>query len=360
MNERSNSWAKTLDFYIGIPLVLLIALGRKIFGSSKLNTKTEFKKIALLKSSAIGDTVLLSSVVKDIQRRCPKAEVTLFAGGSNAKIAEILLGEKNVVQLPMLNPWRALKKIREQHFDIFIDCDSWPRINAILTGLSSSDFKIGFKTIGQGREHAFDRSVVHSWNQHEIENYRDLARAIGVKDFSNPRIETVHSASAKRRYIVLHPWPGGSRASQKMWPNKNWIEIAQGFRDKKFELILTTGPSDRNRSQDLISNDLNKIIQMVEPKNLQELIEIIDGATAVLTVDTGVAHIAGALGRKTLVLYGPTSPNRWGAVGSKVRWLKDSQSPKIQLGFELPDAESVGLSTEEVFEKLGELLALPE
>lgn len=343
MKERGNPFLKKLDFYIGVPLLFVLSLFRR----RNRRIPREIRVIGLLKSSAIGDTVLLSPMVSDLQKAFPGARVIFFAGGSNFRAAELLVGDRHVVALPMLRPWEAVKRLRELKIDVLIDADSWPRINALITFASGARFCIGFKTLGQGRHFGYDLAVQHSFVKHEIENYRELVRPLGVTDFSEPRIAM--EVERDEKLILFHPWPGGSRSEEKRWPDENWAQLANELLLRGYRVGVSTGPGDLEKSQALRAL-CNEGVDVVRPASLVELLRVVAGSTLIVAVDTGVAHLAGAVGQKTLVLHGPTSPQRWGARGPRVRYLKDSQPASVNLGFEEVMGHGVDLKPEMVLE----------
>lgn len=344
MRERGNPLLKKMDFYLGVPLVFLLSLFRR----KAKSVPTKINTIGVLKSSAIGDTVLISAIIEDLRRHFPQARVILYAGASNAKAAELLVGKEAVVTLPMLNPLRAIQKVREEELDVFIDADSWPRINSLIAMGAKAKIKIGFKTPGQLRHFAYDLAIEHSHEKHELDNYRELIRALGVSKFEEPKISGFGPKLGSRR-VLLHPWPGGTRAVEKMWPNSSWLALAQGLASEGFRIGVSTGPADLMKSQEL-AKAAPQLLEVVSPKSLVQLLETLGESDLVVTVDTGVAHLAGAMGQKTLVLHGPTSPSRWGARGLAVRTLKDDQPAIIHLGFEIPEGNGVMLASEKVLE----------
>ena len=67
-----------------------------------------------------------------------------------------------------------------EKFDCFIDLGSWPRIDAIISFLSKSNFIVGFKTNKQFRHNLYDVSYKHSDQIHELDNYRNIITQIFI------------------------------------------------------------------------------------------------------------------------------------------------------------------------------------
>lgn len=306
-----------LDRYVGIPLVFLAGLRRKRVCPST------YKKIAILKSAGIGDLVFMSGVIHDLQKAHPQAEVWLFTGKANAALGQLIQGVKLIV-LPMTNPLQSLKLVRRNKFDIWIDADPWPRISTLLTILSRSAFHIGFRTPRQHRHYPYDAVAEHSPKDHEIDSLRRLLIPLNISSHSFPKI--CISSKKKEKLIILHQFPGGSRADLKRWDK--WQELADYFLQKGYRVVTTGGKAD--------CSSLKRVENRVGKDGLKQTAELLASAFCVVSVDTGIMHIAAAVGSFTIGLHGPTFPHRCGALGENVCAIRPQidYTPCIYLGFE--------------------------
>lgn len=330
MKERGNRLLRFLDRYAGIPIVFLLGILKQ-----KKRKPDSIQSIALLKSAGIGDLVILSAVVKDLQGAYPAASVTLFTGKSNAEMGRMIPGV-SVIPLPMTSPWKSLKIIRKHSFDVWIDADPWPRINALFTFCSRSKFTIGFKTAKQWRHNVYDKAINHSSACHEIENYRNLINHLGIRTYHRPNF-SFSPKKPKEQKIALHLFPGGSRAALKQWEMGRWKELITLISQEGFKIICTGSKADRPHLEQLKQECFPSPIENVAGSlTLQETAEMLLTCACVISVDTGIMHLAAALGCPTICLHGPTSPKRWGAIGEKVIAVTPSfpYHPCIHLGFE--------------------------
>jgi ADP-heptose:LPS heptosyltransferase len=339
-HERANGTLRFLDRYLGIPLVSALAMLR-----SKRRSSPKTRTIGLLMTAAIGDTVLLAGPLSDLKAAFPKARIILFVGNSNYEAAELLDGAASVVPLPMRSIIRAASIVRQNPVDVMIDFGSWPRVNAFLTLASRASFTVGFRTPGQHRHYGYDAVVDHSPEVHEIENYRRLLGAIGVRGSHRPvlrpRFEELDPAWLGRRFLVFHLWPGGSRADLKLWPIENWARLAEELTDAGYDIALTGGEFDHERNQNLIG-DLaiarrDKLFN-VAGWPLSRVASLLSKARLVVSVDTGVMHLAAALGTPLVALHGPTSPQRWGPLSNRAITIESPLpgSGYLSLGWDAP------------------------
>jgi heptosyltransferase I len=333
--ERGNLLLKVIDRYVGIPVLFALGLlrNRKNCGRS-----ISFRNVAFLQTAAIGDTVLSSALVSDLKSSVSDARVTFFTGASNYEIARLIPDVDRVVKLPIKNPREAIKLIRnEGKFDIWIDCGPWPRLNAIYSLFARANLKVGFQTKNQFRHFGYDVVVQHSSLRHEIDNYRALVKAIGVPVTAGLPALTIREENKKSKEIAIHMFPGGSRSYLKEWPDSNWSELIGRLAQDGFDIILTGSAVNRERA--VVVRDsvhAKDRVTVVAGADLRTATQMLASSRLVISVDTGVMHIASALGCDLIALHGPTSPSRWGPLNRNAASLSAGKncSPCLNLGFE--------------------------
>jgi ADP-heptose:LPS heptosyltransferase len=337
MRERGNPWLHRADRWLGIPLVFALSIRRR-----RRELPRRINTIGLLKLSGIGDTVLMSGPVGDIREALPEARIVFFAAPNNLEAARLIPGVDLVVEVPVLEPWKAIRAVRSVAVDVMLDFGQWPRYEALLAMLSHSGCTVGFKTAGQFRHYGHDIVMEHSWCVHEIENFRNLVRALGVRTTSGPRLLAPQGNLVAKPYAVFHAWPGGRRRKLKEWPLTRWCRLAEECSAWELDVILTGSACDRERNEQIVSSvrpELRNRVKNFAGLSLIETCSVLANATVVVSVDTGIMHVAAALGAPLVALHGPTSPRRWGPVGPNVV-VVESPVPGcgyLNLGWEDPD-----------------------
>lgn len=331
--SRGNVKLKYLDRIIGIPVVALLGLLKW----RKNKSISSPKRIAFLNPSAIGDTVLFFGVLKDIRKKFPDCELVFFSGRQNQGVASMSDAIDKVVILPIEKPIRAIKLVRsEGHFDVFIDFMTWPRINSIIAFFSKSKVKVGFDTEGQFRHYVFDIKVKHSSEIHEFENYKLLSSAIGVVSNSLPQIPSYVVKSDQT--IIFHIFPSGYMAERKCWPNNYWYELGKYFLEKGFEVGITGGPSDSLKAKEFAKRfeTYSSFHNYAGILTLKETVNLLSKAKLIVTVNTGIMHLAAALGVNLISLNGPTNVKRWGPISENSISIESPHpnAPCLNHGFE--------------------------
>jgi ADP-heptose:LPS heptosyltransferase len=115
--------------------------------------------------------------------------------------------------------------------------------------------------------------------------------------------------------IALHP---GAGSESKRWPVECWASAWQQLRDLGQPLIVC-GPADETPARALADRLGAPLLRDLP---LLELAAALTGCRALLGHDSGVSHLAAALGLPTLALFGPTDPVQWAPRGPAAAWLR--------------------------------------
>ena len=342
--KRGAGWVRNLDRLVGIPLVLALGALRR----RRRPFPGVVRRIGVIRMPTIGDTVLLSGVLKDLREAYPDAELVFFADAHNADSARLLPAVDRVVVLDLLRPWYSVSRLREFRADVVLDFGGWTRSTALLAALSGARFTAGFRTAGQWRHFVFDCVVDYLATRHELDNLRALVSALGVRTGSAPELIYRRCAlpdplAGLERYVVFHPWPGGSRKRLKEWPIEHWIRLASWLKERGVAAVVTGGPADREPAEALVRACREavpglEVVSAAGVCTLEQCCNLLEGAEAVVSVDTGIMHLAAAIGARVIGLHGPTAAARWGPVGPRAIGI-DSDCPGcgyIHLGFERP------------------------
>lgn len=347
MKERANKFLKNLDFFVGIPVVFILGVIRKILRKNN-NFSIENNKVSrigVLKEAAIGDLAILTGVLKDLELAFPKAKIILFCSKSNYELSTLfdLKNPIEVVVLPMTNFFKTLELVMSiEEMDIFFDFGQWPRINSIISFFANARLKIGFKTEKQYRHYVYDMVVEHSDKKHEIDNFREQLKALNIKTGNLPALKVnISDSKLPDKFVVFHMFPGGSKAHLKKWASHNWVIVGKYIVEKGYSIILTGGKNDYKNAEVVrwkfehegLGED--RIINLAG-ETLTNTIYALSKASLVISIDTAIIHIASALNVKLIGLYGPTLSERWGPLSQNSKVIKPSIecSPCLSLGFE--------------------------
>lgn len=324
-----------------IDLVLKILFGLPLFARRVFRAKDvgPVKKILILELWGIGDVVLASCVLRPLRAKFPDASLTLLSPA----YGRILLENTGLVDhfIEWIAPWtaatgkyrfwdwdwralvRLIRQLRAQRFTLVLDARGDVR-NNILTFLVHPKQSFGYNWSGGGflLDHNFR---LECREQHRVEAWRNLLKnlAIDVTAAIPNLVISTHEQKFRDEFffssqvkdglrIGIHP---GAKSELRRWSLQNFQSIAQWLADtKKMNLVIFTDESgyglELTTRGDFDNNSL------VFGGSLRQLIAVISGLDLLLCNDTGVMHIAAALGIPTVAIFGPGDQRHIGPYGA--------------------------------------------
>ncbi len=127
------------------------------------------------------------------------------------------------------------------------------------------------------------------------------------------------------RILAVHP---GSGSAAKNWDAKNFLRVMEWASDK-IRVLLISGPAEKNL-EEISKAVLKRGGLTADQLPLIHLAGILKSCTAYLGNDSGITHLAAALGVPTFSIFGPTSPVIWGPRGPAVSIIYDSCLASIE------------------------------
>jgi lipopolysaccharide heptosyltransferase I len=274
-------------------------------------------KILIIKPSALGDIVQALPVLTGLKRAFPTAEIDWIV---NDTLEELLQGHPclrrtipyprkrwtGLHRLPEIYRWS--KRLAAEKYDITLDLQGLLR-SGLMTWAANSEHRIGLQSAREGAR-AFYNEIVDDNALSAAERYLTCLEHLGVApqplDFQLsarvPRPEGLEDP-----YIALHPY---SKWRTKLWPWRYYQDLVDSMPGRRFA-VVGEGPWFPLSSP-------GRLLDLRGKLSISQLVAVLDGAQAVLSTDSGPAHIAAALGRPTMVLFGATDWRRTRPIGLNV------------------------------------------
>ncbi len=120
------------------------------------------------------------------------------------------------------------------------------------------------------------------------------------------------------KLVIVQPGSGGRK---KCWYIENFLTVAAGLASKGFEVVFLLGPAERERFSEETMGRINSVVPCLADLSLTDVLGLLGCAHGFVGNDSGIAHLAGALGVKTVVVFGPTDPAVYKPVGPAVTAL---------------------------------------
>lgn len=291
------------------------------------------KNILIIKLSAIGDVIHALPVVHALKEKYSDVHITWVAEPAAYQILKmvpaidelILFKKKEFRSLRgVLKNFAPLKKeLKKRKYDISLDLQGLFK-SAAIAWVAGAGKKLGTCFMREG-SHKISQPVIGSnANNHVIEQYLDVARALGCKvkhiefgikvperdaDIAR-RILAQGGMNAYNSYVALVI---GASSPNKRWTSEGFARLADWLYEQRLIPVMVGGGAREEQWAHEIEN-MTEVppVNIVGRTSLPQLAAVLQGAVVVVCGDTGPGHLSLALGTKTIMLIGPTNINRTG------------------------------------------------
>jgi heptosyltransferase I len=255
-----------------------------------------------------------------------------------------------------------VRELRQHRFDLVLDLQSLAR-SAAVGWLANGTYFVGLHDPRELAHGWYDLSVPRPSPQtHAVDWYLETLRALRVPVHQNfewlPKRATIADEVAARwnlhdaPVIALLP---GARWDNKRWPAPHFHELVMRVNRTHpgTRFVILGGKSDAELAAAITPAAPDSVLDLTGRTSLLQTVEVLRLCRAVVTNDTGPMHIAAALRKPVIGLFGPTNPARTGPYGQTERALQRRDLPcvpcmKASCAYREPLACLWGISPEQV------------
>ena len=298
-------------------------------------------RILIVRLSAIGDVLHATTVVHNLRRLLPDAELTWLvsppAAGllqDNPDIDRLLVWDRRPIDKAGLahpqRAWRELKKAKAllapYTFDIALDIQGL-FLTGILTKMSGAPRRIGIHERHEGNPLFMTEMAPDIRSPHKIKRYLTALLPLGFRweDFEpgiilppSPQL-TGYAENFWQTHDIDMAKPILLVNTRTTWPDKNWPpacfgQALQGI-PEDVQIVFTGAPIHASflaGAREARGDAPYKVLSIAGETSLQQLAALMHTATLLLTGDTGPLYLAEGAGLRTLSLWGPTQPDIYG------------------------------------------------
>jgi len=282
-------------------------------------------KILVIAPSWVGDTILVQPMLMRLKQRHPDAQIDLLAPPWTAmllrqipEVHEVIINPFPHGALKLAARYRLGKKLRAARYDQAIVLPNSFK-SALVPFFADIPLRSGF--VGEMRYGLLNdaRKLDKQELPLMVERFAQLAEAPGdamQRPLPQPRLQV--SAEQRQRVLgelglpVTRPvavfCPGAEYGPAKRWPIPYFAELAQHLRAQGYAVWLVGSSKDREIGEKIIALGNEACINLCGSTDLDEAVALLSAASLVVSNDSGLMHLAAALDRPMLALYGSSSP----------------------------------------------------
>lgn len=288
-------------------------------------------RILLIKTSSLGDVVHNLPVVSDIAAAMPDATVDWVVEEAFAAIPQLHPGVARVLPVAVRRwrrtlwhpaAWREASAffsgLRAQYYDAVIDTQGLLKSAWIARAARGVRHGLDRASSREPLGWFYDHAYAVSWRQHAVERNRSLAaHALGyglskpARYGINAVVQAFDWLGPDRPHVVLLH---ATSAERKLWPEAHWIDLGRKLAAQAMTCVLPWGTADEHERSVRLAQHIPQAVVPVR-LDLTALASLLAQAQMVIGTDTGLTHLAGALGTPTIGIYCATDPAATGLHG---------------------------------------------
>jgi heptosyltransferase I len=319
---------------------------------TELLSARNFSRILLIKPSALGDVVHTIPVLPKLRARFPLAQIDWLITPENAGLVRhhpdlsgvVLFDRRKFAKFgrncnATTEPLRLLRELRHARYELVIDLHGQMR-SALITLATGAPVRVGFdrpirRTRPVSGHHALRNFPRHGWtgaregswiayshhipistlDVHAIDRYLWLTPILGLDDSpvdcriylsaqSEAAAQQLLEKYAVQQFGALVP---GTTWETKHWQPERFAEVGQWLKKQGLDVVVLGRKQDRRRCEQ-VTQLCCGALDFSGQTNPAELAAIVKRAAVCVTNDSGAMHLAVALGRPVVSVFGPTNP----------------------------------------------------
>jgi ADP-heptose:LPS heptosyltransferase len=342
-----------IDNILGTPLVYLVNITARLLGRIlRIDHSLDkpFKTIVIAKYVGLGSIIQSTPMIQTLRKKFPQARIVFITTTGGEVLLKHIPEVNEILTVSDKNLWQVFKTSVKLVFslwrlkpELFIDLEFYSNYSSIITTVSKSRNRLGFlKADKMHRKGMYNYLLPFNIEDPISETYLKFARLVKCDTIVTAlklEVKNIHweSISQKtgllrsQKYIIINPNASDLRIERR-WPKQHFVNVINSLHvSNEYKLVLIGDKTETAYVQEMMDEIRHPelILNTAGRLNLYELIDLIAGATLMLTNDTGPMHIALASGVKTISLFGPCSPRQYGDINGITFYKKVHCSPCV-------------------------------
>lgn len=287
-------------------------------------------------------------MLRALRARYPSAHIALVASPVNYDVMRNSRYVNDVMNFDKLLGLRGIaafiRELRRKQFDLAIVAStvSTSLTSDLFAYVSKARVRIGAASL-DGRENPsaffFNVPLELDWRStpHRHQTLRnldilapleivgdDLSLAMTFDEAESAMTGRLKKEKEEQKKVVIGYHPGAGKIPNR-WEANRFARVANALAEEfNAATLITAGPMDDEPVYEM-TRWLTVPFNLIKGKPIREVAAILSTVDLMITNDTGIMHVAGAVGVPVLSLFGPTDPEQWAPIGASNRWLKGKE-----------------------------------
>ena len=296
-----------------------------------VGSANEIKRVVVRGTNWVGDSVMTLPALRALRRVLPGAEITLVVRpGAKGIFSDVAFIDQLLIY-DRHNAFSVIPQVREwrkRQFDLAVLFQNAFEA-ALIPFLAGVPIRLGYAT--EARQVLLTHPLaLPDWRstRHEVFYYLYLVTALEQMLFGTSAIcesdpdasLTISDARKTEAENLLRAYgvregepvvalcPGSVNSRAKRWPAEAYAALADKLIDTRRQVLLIGSAGEADVTREVTNRMKQQPVVLTGKTTLDQITSLLSLVDLVVTNDTGPAHIAAALGRPTLVIFGPTNP----------------------------------------------------
>jgi heptosyltransferase-2 len=308
------------------------------------NPDTSARKLLVIKLSGLGDAVMVRSLINHFRKRDPMLKIGVLGGPSTiealSSCSDFRVHRYQPDKSLLRHVWKLFWEIRHSDYDTLIDFEPYSMLTAAFGRATRIACRIGFAGLdGSPRARFFTCPVPIDDGIRFWDNFVALSRIIAPElhektaTLSLPESELVKqwienwlkerlSSNEANDLVALH-LGAAPRMAYRCWPLERFVELANALKDRlpKLTIVLTGTRLETHLVGKFQARYSGNCVDATSLTTLEYTSALLRRCQLLISNDTGIMHLAAALGTRTLGLFGASNPAHWAPKGQHTRYL---------------------------------------
>ena len=298
-------------------------------------------KVLIVKLSAFGDIIHALPALHDLAERPNIDEIHWLVDARFAFAAELFPESVKVHRValkggnPLRDAWGMIKTLRKKKFDLILDLQGLIKSGIMARAIGANVFGFDARQSPEKPNRYFVQPVpFHPDDKHVVQLYRRIAAApfSGISEpayamaYAPPLVDVTDAMRQQgekalsdigisESFSIVHV---GASFSTKRIPDSCWQAVTSEL-SKDGKVLVLWGNREEQLRAEMVSSLSPNVMTTKQMLSISAVAAVLEKADAYIGQDTGVTHLAAAVGCPTLCLWGPTAPWRMGALGAEHR-----------------------------------------